>query len=129
MSDSASSERGPDAESKSGDAVRVVPIHYIKSNQFRVVHADGAMGGGTPNGEFISFALFSERLPFPLQVTQELRDGVLSEEVGRISREGIVREIEVNVVLSVDAADRVANWLQERIRELRTRQASQGNEP
>lgn len=41
-----------------------VAFDYIKSNFFRVVHADGVTGGGTPNGS-IHLAFFSERGPIP----------------------------------------------------------------
>src|SRR3989442_6878794 len=41
-----------------------VTFHYIKSSQFRVVHADGIIGGVTPRG-LIHIAVFSERPAIP----------------------------------------------------------------
>lgn len=41
-----------------------IRFNYIKSAQFRVIHADGAIGGVTPNG-FIHMALFNERAAIP----------------------------------------------------------------
>src|SRR5579864_8214012 len=41
-----------------------VCFHYVKSNYFRVIHADGMYGGLTPCGG-IFFALYSDRQPLP----------------------------------------------------------------
>ena len=43
-----------------------VEFHYIKSNHFRVIHADGVYGGATPRGFIIwisslNVALFHEK--------------------------------------------------------------------
>jgi hypothetical protein len=41
-----------------------LPFHFRKSSLFRVIHADGAYGGISPNGN-IHFALYNERFPIP----------------------------------------------------------------
>ena len=45
-----------------------LPIHYVKSNFFRVVCADGAWGGFSPGGRLI-INFYNERAPIPLVQT------------------------------------------------------------
>ena len=92
-------------------------FHFVKSNLFRVIHADGAWGGVTPHSN-IHMALYSERQPIPQQVTYEIREGsVLGEELKeeRVGKSGIVREIEADVVLDLNAAKSLVEWLQQHI--------------
>lgn len=86
-------------------------FHLMKGNFFRVIHADGAIGGITPSRE-IFLSLFSERGAIPTLIEQAVNaDGSLGKEISRESKEGIVREIEVGVVLSSRAAKGIAEWL------------------
>jgi hypothetical protein len=88
-----------------------VKYHYIKGNFFRVVHADGAIGGLTPNRS-IFLSLFSERAAIPQIVEQALNpDGTLGAEKKWIGKDGLVREVEVGVMLSGPSAKRIAEWL------------------
>ena len=89
----------------------VLKFHYIKGNFFRVVHADGAIGGITPNrGVFLS--LFSERGAIPQVIEQVINaDGSLGKETVREGKEGLVREVEIGVMLSCQAAKTIAEWL------------------
>lgn len=100
------------------EATDRLKFHYIKSNMFRVIHADGIWGGLTPQLD-IQMAVFSERLPIPLQVVQEIgEDGTLGRECveERVSRDGVVREVEANLVFSVEVARKVVQWLEHKIR-------------
>jgi len=95
-------------------------IEYIKSNQFRVVHADGAYGGPGP-GLGIFLAFYSERLPIVKVVEHEVTpEGRLGPEIKekRQSKEGVIREVEVGIALSVDVAKALALWLQEKIHQV-----------
>lgn len=93
---------------------------YIKSNHFRVVHADGAFGGLTPRG-YIQMEIWSERQPIPKQATyrivQEGDGPVTGEEIrdARIVRDAIVREVEVGIVLDIPLARSLVEWLKGRI--------------
>lgn len=107
-------------EKKTGDSkIREISVHYIKSNTFRVIYAEGAHGGISPSGK-IQMALYNERHPIP----QETRHAV--EEVGkdqvkfgkeieekRIGRTGLVREVEAEILLDVEGAKRIGAWLLE----------------
>ncbi len=92
-----------------------VDLHFIKSNWFRVIHADGAWGGTTPAGN-IGMTFYSERSPIPTRLVHEITpDGRLGGELSRTVRKGIVREAEVQVVLSVGVAKALISWLQVKI--------------
>ncbi len=107
-----------------------IRFHYIKSNLFRVVHADGVWGGITPTGG-IQIAFFSERVPIPQQVEFQLSpDGRVGEEIpeGKVAREGIVREVEVDVVINLGTARLIRDWLDDKIVQLSAATQSVGRD-
>lgn len=92
-----------------------VTIHYLKSNLFRTVHCDGAIGGPTPQGN-ISMGIFSERGPIPLQIKHQIKpDRTLGDEIERSGRDGMVREVETEVILSLYVATKLRDWLTDNI--------------
>ena len=90
---------------------------YIKSNFFRVIHADGVVGSVTPRlGIHMDF--WSERLAIPKRVVHNVEpDGTLGEEIRdeREARDALVREVEVGVVVDLGTAKSIAKWLAEKI--------------
>jgi len=99
------------------EAPTVVPFHYIKSNFFRVVHCDGAVGNVTPSG-LIFVGFYSERGAIPQMMVHEITE---TGEVGpehqdeRVSKKGIVREVEIGATMSVETATSFITWLQEKV--------------
>lgn len=95
-------------------------IEFTKSNQFRVIHPDGAFGGTTPRLQlFIDF--YTERFPIPkVLVLETSSNGTPGNEVmaERESKEGIIRESEIGIVLDLPVAKVFAEWLNEKIVEL-----------
>jgi len=94
-----------------------VPFHYIKSNAFRVIHTDGAVGNVTPAG-LIFMSFYSERSAIPQIMVHEITEGgqIGSERLDeRVGKKGIVREVEVGATMSVEVAQTIVAWLQERI--------------
>ena len=92
-------------------------FHFIKSNFFRVIHADGVHGGVTPRG-LIHMAFFSERSPLPQRTSLPFNkaDGTASGmEVTEVSREGVVREVEADVLMTLETAEAFHNWLSAKI--------------
>ena len=90
-----------------------VIFEYIKGQNFRVVHADGAIGGVTPGGN-IHMAFYSERSAIPrLMVHEVTADGALGalKPEKTVSRAGIVREMDVDVVMSEAGIDALLAWL------------------
>jgi hypothetical protein len=102
-------------ESKSATSRRL-RFHYIKSNFFRVVHMDGALGGLTPRG-YIHCAIYNERAAVPLVTEYKLVDDVLSGEEPIEGKVGMVRELEVDLMMSRPVAEELRNWLTDRIKE------------
>ena len=101
-----------------------IELHYVKSNGFRVVHADGVWGGPTPRG-YITMSFYSERLPIPRSMTHELKppepnspDRILGQEIARDSKKGIVREVEVEIMVDLVMAKSLIGWLKEKVQTL-----------
>jgi len=92
-----------------------VSFDYIKSNQFRVVHVDGAHGGIAPSGHIIQMALFSERAPIPKRETYKLARGALGDRIAREQRDAIIREVEVETLMDLNTAKRIVDWLKDKI--------------
>ena len=96
-------------------------IHYdyLKSNQFRVLHVDGAWGGLTPTG-LVNMVLYSERPPIPRQTTHDVaEDGSLSEvEELRDVRDAVaVRDMEVAAIMHPRVAAQLRDWLDAKVKE------------
>lgn len=95
-------------------------IHYLKSPHVRTIHVDGAIGGLTPAARCISMSIFSERWPVPTQITNRLNtDGSVAEEIKdrRVTRRGVIREIEANLILDINTARAMKSWLEEKLGE------------
>jgi hypothetical protein len=101
-----------------------VIFEYIKSPAFRTIHADGAIGGVTPSGN-VHIAFYNERAPIPQKIVHKRKpDGslgaLLKEQT--VARPGIIREMDIDVVLSPSALDALIVWLQTRQSDLKKRQ-------
>ena len=97
-----------------------IKFHYIKSNLFRVIHSDGAWGGITPQGE-VFFTLFNSRPPIPEILVQAIQEnGELGTELSdlTVSKEGIVREVEVGVVMTTENAKALIDFLKGRVEQI-----------
>nr|WP_281719669.1 hypothetical protein [Nitrosomonas nitrosa] len=102
---------------KDGQAQGKIHFYYEKAKQFRVIHADGVHGGLTPRMN-IHMAVFSERNPIPQRETYLLgQDNILSREEKdlRVQKEGFFREVEADIVFSIDTARVVSKWLADRV--------------
>jgi hypothetical protein len=120
MSDAKSPKQLPDR----------IKFHYLKSPQFDTVHADGAIGGLTPRGGF-HIAFFAERMPIPTMTEQfVLPDGKLGEETpdSRVVRDGVIRELVVDVMMDFGTAERLNDWLTTQIKTLRAVAAQQNKD-
>lgn len=94
-----------------------VKFHYLKANDFRVVHMDGVFGGLSPTGD-IFMSIFSQRPPIPQITVQPVKEnGELGDELieERTVKEGIVREIEVGIAVRPEIAQTLIKWLQEKV--------------
>lgn len=109
-----------DAETRgNGSAEHRAAFDYIKAQLFRVVHADGVIGGLTPSGN-LHVAFFSERPAIPRRLVYELNAaGQLGSELKdeKVSRDSIVRELDVDIHISLSVARALRDWLTQRIAE------------
>ncbi len=97
----------------SSDDPKMTKFHYIKGNHFRVIHVDGAWGGLGPSRHF-NIAIYNERPAIPQLMTHVVSpEGDLGAEVRdeRQARDGLVREVEANLVMDVNAAISLAEWI------------------
>ena len=95
-----------------------IRFDYIKSNLFRIVHADGIFGGLTHRG-LVWAAFWSERGAIPTQVVHEVKeDGRLGPELmdKRTVRQATIREAEVGIMMNVAVARSLRDWLDEKIK-------------
>lgn len=93
-----------------------IKFGYIKSNLFRVIHADGAIGGLTPSGN-VHISFYSERSAIPKTMFHTRNeDGSLGSPIPEetIVRDEIIREMDIDVVLSPAAVDGLIKWLTDR---------------
>lgn len=96
-----------------------VQFFYEKSNHFRVVHADGVYGGITPMG-YLHFALYNERHPIPKVSALPISDGrPAGPEVVKEKKDGIFREVEVDVIMDINIAIAFKQWLDEKVKALK----------
>jgi hypothetical protein len=100
-----------------GEPPKKIRYHFLKSNAYRAIHADGVFGGVTPRLT-IAATFFNERHPLPDQTVHEIKeDGTIGEEIRgeRISRDGLVRELEANIIMDVGFAKVLVKWLNDKI--------------
>lgn len=98
-------------------------FHYLKNKNFRTIHIDGVVGGVTPSN-LIHVAIYSERPPIPKEMVYEVNpDGTLGEAVHdeTVTLDGLVREMEVDILLDIVKAKGISEWLQEQITVAETR--------
>lgn len=108
-------------EPNSADSLPVIEYHYIKSQIFRVIHADGALGGITPRG-LVHLTFYNERAAIPRLGIREFDE--MSQTAGpekyAESKAGIVRELEFDVLMDETTAHELRDWLNRRLEDLAT---------
>ena len=98
-----------------------IKYHFIKGNLFRVVHVDGGMGAITPR-KHCHLAIYSERPAIPRVSAREIGDdGELGPEVFvEVLGEpdiGVVRELEVDLIMNEQTVREFRDWFDRRIKE------------
>jgi len=86
-------------------------IHQEKAALFRVVHADGVWSSVNAFGD-LHLAFYNERTPIPQRVYWEPDEKGGWKEVRREGKSGWFREVEVDIVLSREAAEAVLRAIQ-----------------
>jgi hypothetical protein len=110
------------SEEDKPDEQREVSFKYIKSNFFRVIHADGAWGGVAPRGD-IHIAFYNERWAIPdgsrIFVAEDSggKEKLVKPEEFE-TNDYVIRELEADVVVDLDTAKRLRTWLDQMIQAL-----------
>jgi|SRR5208337_3734960 len=102
-----------------------VKFDYIKSNFFRTARVDGAWAGTNGYLDLI-LSFYSERSPIPRQTVHVLSDQhTLGEEIlsERVTRDAVVREIEISVSMNLDVAKSLQTLLNSQIAALEASKA------
>lgn len=98
---------------------KTVAFRYARSRMHRSVHVDGAIGGINGRGQ-LNISLYSERVPLPEGTVATVDgDGNLVEEFLAEPLETLLREVELTVILDLQTAEELHDWLSERIFDLR----------
>ena len=104
------------SEKKTSSQIKKVDINYLKTNNYRTYHVDGIFGGLTPDAKKIYIELFVQRSATPKRVQYEVVDGRIGEETGdREGLEGLVREVESGLIMDVEVARVLRDWLSRKI--------------
>lgn len=106
-----------------------IKFDYIKSNSFRVIHVDGFHGGPSPRPG-VQVCAFSERWPIPQQTIHSMdASGMVSGEIKeqRVSRDAIVREVEFEMMMSVDVARSLRDFLSQKLASIDQKTADKKN--
>ena len=97
---------------------KALDVNFIKSSQFRVIHASGVWYGGDAQKN-LHLTFFNERSAIPRKIVLNLNEKgeIVGEDASqRDSKEGIIREMEVDVILSFQAAMELYNSLGENLK-------------
>ena len=103
---------------KSPDKPDKIRFDYLKSNQHREIFVEGIHGGMSPKGR-IQMSLFCERQPIPRQIVHKF-DGIkLGPEIRteRLSRDAIIRSVEATLIMDIETAEAMYNWLGRQIKD------------
>lgn len=108
-----------------------VEFHYIFPDTYNPVYSNGVYGGIAGQGD-ISIHFYHERAAIPYRVIHALKEGQLAEETAREPRADelqMVRYVTTGVVMNLEAAKRLQQWLGEKIAglEILTQQVAQLN--
>jgi hypothetical protein len=113
----------PDSDdAKAQTAKNTVAFALAEDPNYRVVAANGVWGGVTPRGKFL-VNFFVESNTTPSRIVHEVTaDGRLGREIEREGVEiGITRTLQVGVLMSIEEAESIADWMKRRVTEYRSR--------
>lgn len=102
------------------EKISKVVIHYLKSQSFETVKADGVYGGATPNLELF-LAFFSERPAIPETVVYTIQDdGNLGKQIGTETKtkSGLIREVHTGIIVNRATALKIRDWIDDMVKRL-----------
>ena len=88
-----------------------IVYRYEKHPEYRIVFANGAVGGATPRGD-VKFDLFLEYLEVPQESVHSLTPDGIGPEIERTPKDSpFTRQSQVGVIMSPGQAKALAYWL------------------
>lgn len=101
-----------------------IEVRYVHDKDYRIVAATDVAGGPTPRGDLMMH-FFVEHAGFPERSTPHVvTDGRLRPSPDADSDRLLDRSFQFGVLLSPDAAERIANWMLEHAHDIRMREES-----
>ena len=93
-------------------------INYIKTNTYRTYYIDGAHGGLTPKLK-LYMDLFIDRNITPKIIEHNIDENGNLQNEGKVieAKEGTAREIECGLIMDMDTAKSLHDWLGKKIEE------------
>jgi hypothetical protein len=116
---------------RQGPSIQVgaeVEAIFVKSSACRTIHVDGAFGGlTTSSGLNVHASLYSEYPTSPESIVYEITSiegaqGSLREKGRKGESLAITREIEADLIMSVETARSLGHWLLGKVEEAEKRQ-------
>jgi len=103
-------------KAKKGKAISSdITFHYQKTPSYRSFHVDGAHGGLSPKGN-LHMNVFVERPSIP-KIEKYKISGNNLELVSKDGKEGIIREVECELIMDYNSMRLIHKWLGEKIEE------------
>lgn len=105
---------------------RQIRFKYVFSENYNPVYCNGAFGGVSTQGEIV-VNFFMERMPIPNSVTNSINhDGTLGGIVvtdPENFNDTVIRYISTGIVLNLENAKSIHEWLGNQIQELENRKS------
>ena len=100
--------------------------HFVKNNDFKTVQCSGAFGGIAPTGQ-INMNIYTDRVVIPRSITLEIDDssGAPLREVSRDTKNGVIREVQFGILIDVNVAKSLVEWLNGQIQTIESSQVKQ----
>lgn len=93
-----------------------LPIRYKQGANYRIYYADGALGSWSPRSN-LSIDFYIDRPPIPEVVIHEIEGDQLGKVVDQVGDKGLNRERQFGLILSVQTAVELRDWLTKKIEE------------
>ena len=108
-------------QEKASKSKKAIQIAYRQSPTYRNLYVSGAYGGLTPTGE-IFMGIYSQRLHFPQASSVEVDPSGNSKEVDFVTDQGLVRDMEVGLMMDIGTAKAVHDWLHAKLEDAAKRE-------
>ncbi len=93
------------------EQLKEVRVYFQNNPEYKLIHATGAWGGITPQGQVLC-QLFFDRRENPETVALLIEKDGEVKETSRTGEQRLIRDILVGIVLRPDHAYSIGAWLQ-----------------